>query len=1111
MQIRIWWPIFFVVAVLATCVLIFPSELRLADLLGKSGKIDAAIAADLAALRRDPTRDDIRLHLCQLYISKGDLRQAVAQIDEIGIEKITRPHLLNQVADVYSQLGDRANTVATLERLTRLRPENPDYQTKLAEAYQWHGQTDEAIAIYETQLQASPDKVALLGKLIDLNLYLRRYEHARAHLLRLLDLQPDNAKARQRLGNVYLELNQPEFAVVAFSNALRANPENTALRQRLAELLIAQGEMERAIGHYERLYFDRVLDSGYFARLVDLTADRYPERAFDYYNLRLKYTPGDTALRHELAELYAHHGETDKAAVTLRQLADAFPQSSVYLEELAYLYQNMVRPELAEAAFLTLLESNPTHQAALDELRLYYLQQQDYGKLKTLYASLAGLGELAPPFATEYARLLVLEGQYESAETQLETTLAHTPDNVDARMQLTRLYLTQGKDEEAIQLLKQGADRYNPDDESFLLFAAQTLARENYVAQSIAIYERLVNLSESPAPYQHALLPLYIRNGDFNKAASVCEHLMYRDPDNPDLQFRYADVYWLQRDYDSMHRVIDEIQTAHKDWAALPLETGRFYFEHGFHEEAAEHLTQAVQDSASLRMLALAYAWSGKPEAAKPVFRKYHERHAGDYYTHYHLGVLLAENGDKQAATMEFRRTLTLLDSLPAPYAGPVAQEQTVVRAGALAYLGEKEAVARLYDDLLSVDSNDLTLHLQFARALYILQDYAACRERLQPVLQADPQNQQANQLLARSHLAEGDYKAALITFRKLAARHPDDLLLHIDLAETELLAGDWVSASRRLHELAGNHPDGAPAHQRLLQVRRQRNEAISAEIETQQQSDDFFRRTFRLIVSKAQSSLLSFKLLLQQDSYSSDQGNFADQEYQRLGFGLSSSGAKLHSEVTALARVHDGNLRPGGEARARWRFSAQNTLELLAQVNASWQDPLIAAFVDGSVDRLQSDLNLTLLQNLVLWNRFAYERHGIAGDATFSRARRATAQIGYTWPANLYTYYQFYHLDFDYDDANGAAILAIPEQQTLHYVGMALTRQLSGKFYFEVGGSVGYEASRNSDVLYGRLLLEYYLSRNLRLRSLVAVGNLESLSGRENDRTLSVDFYYFY
>ncbi|MFQ5651602.1 MAG: tetratricopeptide repeat protein [bacterium] len=1111
MQIKIWWPLVFVTAVILACILIFPSDLRLADLLSKSGKVDEAIAADRALLAQEPLRDDVRLHLSQLFILKGELARAVAEIEAIGIEQISEPALLNQMADIYSQLGDRGKTVKTLERLVVLLPHNPAYREKLAEAYQWNHQTEKAIGLFKELLTDRPHDTTLMQKVVGLSLTSRDFAAAKGFLDKLLELQPENARAHEQLGNVYLQLDQPEFAAVEYERVLQISPGNEAIRQKLAEVYLSQHNYERGLPHYERLFFDHVLNEAYFDRLVELTQDTYPEKAVDYFKLKLHYEPQDSTLRHTLCQLYLAQGLTDEAAAELQVLIKDHPEQPRYLEELAYLYKDMLEPDLAAETFAKLLQTPPYEEAAMQELRTAYIERQEYPKLLDLYAKRLEDHRLPVENRKEYATLLVHARRFEQAMQQYEAVLAETPRDPESRIHLATLYLATGATDRALHLIRQGVEKYSPDDPPFLEFAAGVLEQQEQLRESISVYERLVALSATKLPYQKLLLPLYLRTHNLQAARDLCEQLLRVEPDNVALKFQYASLFWQERDYENMHRLIDEINSAQGEETPVARQTAQFYFQRGFHTQAVPYLQQVLRatpaDSLSLRMLALARAWSNQPELAKKAFRAYHEHYPNDAYTRYQLGIVLAEAGRRPAAEKEFQHALAVLRTQPP------AKESAIMQAGLLAYLGHHDEAIHVYDSLLTSHPRDDALRLEVAHGLFVLKDYDESLARLDEILNKAPLSFDALRLRARILVAQGDYPGALKAFRHLSVLNPDDMFLSLDLAETELLTGDWVSGTRRLRQIVDSQPAYWPAQARLIELRREQSEAVAAEYQSEQQSGNLLKQAASFVLSKAHSSLLTLQLFLSQQRYSAKDNQYGEETYLDLGAGVSSSGAKLRAQAAGNVRLHDGKWRIAGQSNLLWQFDARNSVGLSVALNRRWDDPLLPAFFDGRVSSVQSDVNLALLKNILLWNRLSFERHAVGEKTHFSDATRVHAQVGYQWPSrpSLFTYYQFYHLNFNYRTGAGRDIIAIPERESIHYLGAVLTQQLTPRLYYELGGSLGVDVSQNTTLYYGRVLLEYHLLKHLRLRSLFAFGSLNSFTGREDARTLSVDFYYFY
>ncbi len=1109
MQIKIWWPILFVASVFLTCVLIFPSDLRLADLLGKSGRLNAAIAADLEVLSQSPGRNDVRIHLARLYILKNDYPAAAAEIDQLGLAQIDDPQLLNQMVDIYSQLGNRDKTVQALERLIVVQPDSPDDREKLAEAYQWNGQTRKAIYLWGSLLTGSPENLALRQKLIALNLYVKQYDAAKKHLQKLLERQPADAVVRKKLADVYLELGQKEFAVVEYEAALVASPDNIVLRKLLAELYFSLGNYERGFPIYERLFFEDPLNRGYFDRLVDLTEEYHPERTIDYFRYKLRYVPRDTVLRTGLYELYMTEGLTDEAVAELNLLIKNNPGEPRFVETLGYLYQDIHELDRAAETFAHLFEMDTGNQQAVDELRIYLLNRQRYDDLIDLYGRLAAENRLRLQTRREFAFILLKTGRLPQATEQYQKLIDQDPADAESRTNLTFLYANAGQDEDAYRLLKEGVERYSPDNVPFLAFAAQTFAGQNRFRESIAIYEKLADLPTTQRDFQRLLLPLYLQTNELEKAARVCETLMQAEPGNTTWLFQYADIQWRQRDFQSMAGALDGIIERQANREMLQLDLGKFYFERGMHGEAAQHLNAYIQtattDSAGLRMLALSYAWNGKPQLARTRFDEYHQLYPGDFYTHYQLGVMLFENGQKQKSLGEFSKAQQLLPG------APDVRQRNLVQASLFAYQGESQRAVAAYENLQKTTPDDLEVRLEYAHSLQLLKRYDESLTHIESVLAKNPDNPRAWRLRGSVLFAKGDYREAVATFRGLATRRPDDLFLSLDLAEARLMTGDWVNASRDLERISRTQAYH-PAQLRLMEIRRERAEAVAAEFTTERQLDNYVRQAVDFFVEKAYSSMLSLKLKLAQTIFSSDNQS-ADEKFSGVSLGISSSGSRLETFLQSQADLHDSKWRMSADGQVLWKFSPRNSLAIGAKLNSLWDDPFMAAFQDGRVDRIRTDVNIALLRNILLWNRFSLERHRISDGVSFSSAGRLHTQVGYQLglKPNLFFFYQFYALNFDYQQAGGFDVISIPSRERVHYLGANASQQLTRRLYYELEGSIGFNTRADSRLYYARILLEYQLLRNVRLRSGFTLGTQNAISGRTDDRALSLDFYYFY
>ncbi len=1112
MQIKMWWPITFVVLIVIASIMVFPSDLRLADLLGKSGKTDEAIEAYEILLAEKPQRTDIRIQLAKLYIQSADFPKTINELEKIGTDLINDPALLNQLADIYSQMGNRKKTVDVLERIITILPEDLEYQYKLSDAYEWAGENEKSMRLYGRLLANDPQNTELLNKLVELNLNAGNFPRVKTYLTRLLTIEPRNTTARVLLGDIYIELGQREFAAVEYERVLNLNPDNETLRFKLAELYIWNQSNDRAIAHFEQLVLDDVDNKTYFDKIISLTENYDPEKAVKFYRYRLKFAGNDLQTRKRLMGQYIKMGYTDEAIDQLKIMVKQDPDNLDHQKELAYLYENILEPDLAAATFEDIIRKKHLDKEIFDELQLYYQENKQYDELLALYADYYSDNQLEHAELRDYAGLLNYVGEYEAAQHQYESVLRTAPEDAESRLALIWLYQKNDQNQDALITLKDGVEKYSPADEEFLLYAAQFYDSEKLYKESIPIYQRLADLHSDNVFYEQQLLTTFLADHNYAATGNILLDMVEKDPRNLNLKIEYADLLWLRGDFDEMHNYITKTRSEHRAERNLDRRIGTFLFEKGFYEDAILAFEQQVQftpeDSVSMQLLSLAYAWNSQPEKATNAFKEYHEIYPDDYFTRYHHGVLLALIGKKTAARREIQTAETLLKKRPAD------RQSRVVQANIYAFLGERNKAIAAFEQIATEAPNDLQVKLDYSEGMLALREYDKTHQLIDEVLEREPHNYRALRLQGRAYYEQEGYAIAAESFSKLHFLYPNDINLAVDLAETELAAGDWVASQNTFQGILDINPDYFPAHDRLNQLRRDNSQAIVADYQRTTQSGNFIRQAANVILTKAKSSFLAFKLFMGEEKYMTDDNSLSGEDLLNFGAGiLSSFNSKIQTFFSGKAQEQDDEWKLAGNAWLKWRLNSSASFQFSSDINDVWNDPLIAAFYAGRVNRFQTDANIALLGNVLLWGRFSYEKHQIMDDEPFGVARRSYGQASYQWlqkPA-LATYYQFYNLKYDYEDTNNQAFFGLPEAETIHYAGLSLNQQLTRRLYYQFAGGIGKSFINNSNVYYGQLNLEYMLFNNLSLRSLVEMGTQNTLASTDDNKTIRFDFHYFY
>ena len=1109
MGVKIWWPLLFVGSIISACLLIFPSDPRLADLFGLAGKYDEAIEKYQIIIKNHPLRTSARILLSKLYILNEEPEKAVREIEKVGIDSIDDSFFLRKISDICSQLGEKQKTILTLEKIVSLDPDNLTYRRKLADAYDWNQNIEKARELYEELLTNNPNDVEILNKLTHLNLKQKRFNVSLPYLIRLVELQPKDTRSRILLADVYIEIDRKWQAAAEFEEVLKIQPKNEPVRRRLAELYIWLEDFDRGLENYEYLVKTNPASTKYFDRYTELAYNLAPDKAIHYYRLRLEQTPRDKELRERFAGLFLHVGDTDNAIQQMNVLIAGNSDTPRYYKQLAYLYQDIREPHLANKMFEIMWEKELDGDEVAEELIAYYDNEKEYAKLLELYPSLFDRGRIDEQMIADYAELLFWTRHYDDAAKQYAKLLKLQPGSPEYRMQLADLYRLEGQNNKAARLLWDGVKKYNLRNEPYLVYSAQFLTKQNLLQQSIACYEKLVSIAPENIQYKKLLVSHYMENKDFQKAIRLHSQILAQKPADVSARFELASLYWLKNDFQRMHAIMDEFDPAQANGSQLNKQIGQFYFERSFHTKAIEYLKTDLRssphDGGSLRMLGLAYAWNNQPKQSKKVLAEYNRLYPYDYFTHFAMGELLAGELKYAAAMNEFQISLELIRV--------ETKDTRVTRAKIYAYQKEREKAAAEFESLIASYPNDTSLLIDYAECLVNLKTYEHAREWLTRAFELDPNNYRALRLESRSYFEQGKYKTAAHILKGLLDRYPDDTGLRIDLADSELAAGDWYRSSETLKSVLSKYPKNLPAQERLTLLRRQRSQAFAADYSSAKQSDNFFKQMYNVAVTKAKSSLLHLKLMFGEEEYSTKDNSLPEMKYQNVGFELLSSFSKnLQTEVGAKVQQNGDNWYLVTNGKAEWNFDPSNGISLSANMNDLWNDPFTAAFQKGRLNRFQSDLNLFLFKKIFLWNRFSYEQHKF-NQGRFGNALRSYLQIGRRWgfQPQLSAYYQLYHLKYTFGAQANRNLISVQEKDLVHTVGGNLEQHLAGKLYYHLGGSFGFSGVQNSVTLYGTAGLEYTILNRLRLRSLLEYGNQDQLTGNDTTTSLWFDFSYFH
>ena len=417
------------------------------------GQADRAIKEYLRVVREDPNDVRVWLKIGDLHVKKGAKQEA------------TETYL--KVAKYYSEQGFYLKAVAVYKQILKLDARLVEVNLKLAELYRQLGLLSDAMQHFE-MVAAHFNREG-------------KTKEALATVRQLVDLDPENIATRIKLAELYSKEGLMEQAVTEFGHAceyLRSHnrqddfikvaerllwhkPDNLDLNRELATLYLHRSDPRRALQKLQVCFKANQRDVETLALLA---------QAFQALSQKGK----TVSVLKEMARILHEDGDKKKAQEVHRKIlmfAPDDPDSQAYLGQSSRV--ETPPPPLPDRRLFTQGDvqhkrHNPTGSvpllreppAPVDDVDDFVadLSLDDDASFDT--GSMAGeLHEAEISKILNETVIYVKYGLHQKAIDHLKRVFELDPDNAEAREQLKEIYINQGRDDEAIDLLLQLAEQ----------------------------------------------------------------------------------------------------------------------------------------------------------------------------------------------------------------------------------------------------------------------------------------------------------------------------------------------------------------------------------------------------------------------------------------------------------------------------------------------------------------------------------------------------------------------------------------------------------------------------------------------------------------------------
>lgn len=673
----------------------------------------------------------------------------------------------------------------------------------------------------------------------------------------------EKAEEYYQSGIELLASGDTDRAIVQFRNVFEADGAHYAARKTLAETLAGQGKTAQAYRQYLRLaeqYPDDLdtrialarmafdaMDIGEFdrhaARAVELAPENPDVRALDLgMRYRLAATSDDAATREDLAT----------------QAAD-------------------------------LLTSRPDDVILLGIVLDRAARANDMDRIDALTARLL---ELQPENALRYQQrlsFLVGRGDLEAVEAHLRATIARFPDEVQAKGDLLRLYMSQNQLDKAEAFMRELADAAPEGETGPQIDLIRFLELERGRDAARAELDKIISAGGEPLVFSVLRSGFDFDEGKQDQAIAAMTSLVEgAEPSDRVALARVRLAHMLQQTGDEAgaRAQVDTILTTNPSQpGALKLKAGweiRDDLTDSAILDLRSVLDQSPGDTAAMQLMAQAYDRAGEADLARDYLSQAATASENAPAETLRFAARLIQEGRyrpaEDALLPALRRApdnLELLGLLGRVYLSmpDMPRAQGVIgrlrdmegdRAGAVADQLElamlaaqdgQQAVMDYLQDLADDADAGIGPQLALLRARLATGETTEARQIAQTLADENPGNPALEMTLALTQIAGGDVEAGRGKMERIRAENPKQLAPHLTLIRLAMQQGDFDQADRLLENALAELPD-APDLLWLQAGMLERGGDIDAAIDIYDQL--YQRNSGSVVIANNLASLLS-------------------------------------------------------------------------------------------------------------------------------------------------------------------------------------------------------------------------------------------------------------
>ena len=545
---------------------------------------------------------------------------------------------------------------------------------------------------------------------------------------------------------IYITLLNGVAAEVELDKAIELGAEGEQIDLFRARVLLLQKKLDEAEDVLKEVTFTS--DLAYEALLLrgDIKNElKEFEAAKGFYQAAVDDKPDNYYGYVGLAQLELNQGFIEDAFENASKANELQPNDPIVLYLLGSTSRYLLKPDEAIAYLNQALEQNEQHYLALLELVAIYIEKNEF----------------------------------EQARKQLDTVYALSPDDRMARYYSALLLASEGKNEEAEELMLRLGDlpKVYPPAARVYGHIAYRLGKYSTATPYL---EQFLRLLPEDRPTRLALAEAYTRRGKAREALRLLKVLLDANEADLEANLQAAAAAGIMGDREKVGEYVSRAQNL--------AQTGT---------DEDKELIRSLG-----RRLAINTYQKGNDQGAIDQLQQMASEDEEDLLTLTLMANLQMESGDLAGAEATTSKLLTVSPDNPvgANLMGSVRYRQ------------------RKIDEALEFYNKALEANPEYVSALknrglvYLVQEkFVEARDDLAKVIAANPRDAQAHGMYGRALLETGDAKESLGHFQTAEEAFPRSAILHADHSEALAKLGYYATAikqAQRAISYSGGHKE---------------------------------------------------------------------------------------------------------------------------------------------------------------------------------------------------------------------------------------------------------------------------------------------------------------